>query len=330
MEQRDRIRLRNLICTQAIGLTYALLWGLNTPILHAQDLPPVTGLDCPAERGFVESDGVRIHYVQAGDSGPLVVMLHGFPDYWRTWREQMPALAESCRVVALDLRGYNRSDQPEGVENYRLELLVDDVLAVLDHFEESQAVIVGHDWGGVIAWEVAMRHPDRVSRLIILNLPHPTNLRRELRNNPAQKLASSYAYAFQQPNAEALLSPSRLALWVNDPEARERYVETFERSSITSMLNYYRANFPTDLEEIEEPPPVTCPTLVIHGLKDVALLPGALNGTWERVEAELTLVTIPEAGHFVQQDAAETVTNTMTDWLDRQARNTNEEPPASR
>ena len=135
------------------------------------------------EHRFAENNGVRIHYVTIGE-GPLIVMIHGFPDYWYSWRRQMPALAERHQVVAMDMRGYNRSDKPVGVENYSMELLVGDVAAVIRHAGHEQATVVGHDWGGAVAWTLAMVMPDVVERLIILNLPHPQGLARELARNP--------------------------------------------------------------------------------------------------------------------------------------------------
>src|SRR3984893_1570713 len=116
------------------------------------------------EAGFAHSGDVQIHYVTMG-KGPLVVMLHGFPDFWYTWRDQMPALAKHFQVVAIDLRGYNKSDQPKGVENYTVDKLVGDVDAGVRHFKQEKAVIVGHDWGGVIAWGFAMAHPEKTDRL---------------------------------------------------------------------------------------------------------------------------------------------------------------------
>src|SRR5262245_8830378 len=167
--------------------------------------------------GFLDSGGVKLHYVTAGE-GPLLVLLHGFPDYHYTWRDQMPALAKHFQVVALDLRGFNKSDQPEGVENYKIEKLVGDVAAVLDHFKQKKAVIVGHDWGGYIAWTFATTHPDKVDRLVILNLPHPNGLMRELANNPEQQKNSEYARNFQKPEAAKQLKPELLVFWVKEPE----------------------------------------------------------------------------------------------------------------
>lgn len=246
-------------------------------------------------------------------------MIHGFPDYWFTWRKQMPALAESFQVVAIDQRGYNKSDKPSGVENYRMEKLVGDVVAVIRHFERDKAIVVGHDWGGMVAWSVAMAHPELIERLVILNLPHPNGLMRELATNPEQRKNSAYARHFQKPEAAGQLTAEGLAAWVRDPAARRLYVEAFRRSSFEGMLNYYKANYPSEPYTLPESPrpPVKCPVLMFHGLKDQALLPGALNDTWRWVEKDLTLVTVPEADHFVQQDAPELVTRTMVDWLKR-------------
>ncbi|MDY6948467.1 MAG: alpha/beta hydrolase, partial [Pseudomonadota bacterium] len=253
---------------------------------------------------------------------PLVVMIHGFPDFWYSWRKQMRALADNgYRTAAVDLRGYNRSDKPKGVANYAMPLLVGDIAAVVRAEQAERAVIVGHDWGGSVAWNVAMRRPDITRLLIICNLPHPAGIAREIAGNPQQKKNSEYAFNFQKPAAHEAISAQRLAQWVTDAAARPRYLEAFQQSDFEAMLNYYKANYPKP----DSPPPpvdftfpkVKAPVLMFHGLEDQALLPGALNGTWQWVEQDLTIMTIPGASHFVQQDAAETVSNTMVDWLSR-------------
>ena len=131
----------------------------------------------PREEGFVDSGDVKIHYVTQGQ-GPLVVMIHGFPDYWYTWRAQMEGLSDKFQVVAIDQRGYNLSDKPAGLENYDMRLLVGDVIAVIRHFGKDKAIVVGHDWGGAVAWSLATNAPQFVERLIILNLPHLRGLNR--------------------------------------------------------------------------------------------------------------------------------------------------------
>lgn len=268
--------------------------------------------------GFAVSGDVRIHYVTKGE-GPLVVMIHGFPDYWYTWREQIPALSRKYQVVAIDQRGYNESDKPEGVANYTIDKLVGDVRAVIQHFRQEKAVVVGHDWGGMVAWSFAMTHPEMTERLIVLNLPHPNGFLRELVNNPQQQKNSAYARLFQRQDAAAQLTAEGLSAWVKDDDARKKYVEAFRRSSFEGMLNYYKANYPREPYKAPELPfpKIQCPVLMIHGLKDKALLADALNGTWNWIDNDLTLVTVPDADHFVQQDAAQLVSRAMLSWLNR-------------
>jgi pimeloyl-ACP methyl ester carboxylesterase len=287
-----------------------LAWGLVMTLTASAEAQQL------GEEGFADSKGVKIHYVTLG-KGPVVVMIHGFPDYWYSWRDQMVALSKHFQVVAIDQRGYNKSDQPKGVENYTVDKLVGDVDAVLKHLKADKAVIVGHDWGGLVAWMFAMMHPDKTDRLVILNLPHPKGLSRELANNPEQQKNSEYARNFQDDKIPALLlQPEMLAKWVKEPEAFKHYVEAFRRSSLEGMLNYYKANYPRPpYKDEREFPLVKCSVLMIHGLKDIYLLPGALNDTWKWLEKDLTLVTVPNAGHFVHRDASEFVTKTMLRWL---------------
>ena len=278
------------------------------------------------KHGYAQSGDVKIHYVTKGE-GPLLVMIHGFPDYWYTWREQIPALSEHFQVVAMDQRGYNLSGKPEGLARYQMEALVQDVEAVIKHFGKKKAIVVGHDWGGAVAWSFATAKPQMIDHLVILNLPHFNGLQRELANNPEQRRASAYAREFQKQDAASRLTAEGLTFWIKDSEAKAKYLEAFKRSSFEGMLNYYKANYPRPpYDETPEMPPVDCSVLMIHGLKDTALLPGALNDTWKWVKRDLTMVTLPEAGHFVQQDAGPKVTQTLLTWLrmkslDKQSKN---------
>ena len=266
--------------------------------------------------GFATNNGVRIHYATMG-KGPLVVMIHGFPDCWLSWRHQMPALARTHEVVAIDQRGYNLSDQPVGAESYDMARLVEDVEAVIRSRGRDRAVVVGHDWGGAVGWSFAMARPAMTAGLVVVNLPHPRWLRRELARNPQQQRNSAYARSFQQPGSHRALTPEGLASWVKDPEERARYVEVFRRSSTEAMMACYQRNYPHEpyTEDTSAPTPVNCPVLVFHGLSDPYLLAAGLDRTWELVSQPLTLITVPGASHWAHHDAAERVTRAMVDWL---------------
>jgi pimeloyl-ACP methyl ester carboxylesterase len=269
--------------------------------------------------GYADSGGVRIHYVTLG-RGPLVVMVHGFPDFWYGWRDQIAALSHRYQVVALDLRGYNLSDKPRGVEQYDLGLVANDVAAVIRDVGRERATVVGHDWGGAVAWLFAILHPEMTERLVVLQTPHPRGLLRELRTNPQQKANSAYARIFQAEGAHLALTAAGLAAWVTDPAARERYVEAFARSDFEAMLNYYKRNYPREPYADLPLPNVQAPVLVIHGLADPFLLAAGHNSTWDWVDGSVTIVTVPGVGHFIQQDASAVVTRTIKRWLGEQRR----------
>ena len=277
------------------------------------------------EHGYAVNGDVKIHYATLGE-GPLVIMIHGFPDFWYTWRHQMAGLQDSYQVVAIDQRGYNLSSQPEGEENYAMPLLVADIAAVIDHFDKPSATIVGHDWGGAVAWNVAFTRPDLVNKLIILNLPHPNGIAQATANNPVARANTGYAQKFREGSPAdpdiffgGPMTPQSLAGWVRDPSARARYVEAFEQSDFQAMLAYYQQNYPPTPEPgaalLPAVPILDKEVLIFHGLEDTALHSDGLNNTWDWIERDVTIVSAPGAGHFVQQDAAELVTSTMRWWL---------------
>ena len=246
-------------------------------------------------------------------------MLHGFPDFWYTWNEQIIALENTHRVVAMDLRGYNRSDKPKGTNQYSISKLVSDVKAVILDAGEKKAVIIGHDWGGMVAWNFAMMRPNMTDKLIVLNLPHPKGLNRELANNPDQQRNSQYARDFQKPNSHNYLNAEKLTSWVKEKTKKKKYLEAMNKSDFEAMLNYYRINYPKPPyeEDLSDPKKLIMPVLLIHGLDDKALLHGALNRTWEWIDNDLTLVTVPGAGHFVHHDKPNFVNGTLKMWLMR-------------
>jgi pimeloyl-ACP methyl ester carboxylesterase len=276
----------------------------------------------PADR-YATNDGVKIHYVVDGE-GPLVVLIHGFPDYWATWKPLMAELDKAgYRTAALDLRGYNLSDKPQGEAAYAMPKLIGDVAAVIAAEGRKDAVVVGHDWGAAIAWQVVFNRPDLVNRLVIMSVPHPAGLARELATNKAQQEGSNYAREFQKPGSEKALTAEGLAGWVKDPAEKAGYVEAFKRSDFAAMMNYYRANYPrgAGAEAAAQPAPafprIKVPVLVIHGMKDTALNAAGHAGTWDHVDADTTILMIPNAGHFVQHDAQDLVDVTVRDWLNQ-------------
>ncbi len=291
--------------------TMTALWAALTMASAAHAAP---------QDKFATNGDVKIHYVVDG-KGPLVVMIHGFPDYWATWKPLMAELNKAgYRTAALDNRGYNLSDKPAGEAAYAMPNLIGDVAAVIAAEVQKDAVIIGHDWGAAIAWQVVFNRPDLVNRLVIMSVPHPAGFAREMATNPDQQKNSQYARNFQQPGFEKNLTAEGLAGWVKDPAEKAGYVEAFKRSDFGAMLNYYRANYPRSTGEpsgltAPSPPRIKVPVLVIHGMKDTALNAAGHSGTWDHVDADTTVVMFPQAGHFVQHDARDQVDRTVRDWL---------------
>jgi epoxide hydrolase 4 len=265
----------------------------------------------------VEANGIRLHVARQGD-GPLMLFLHGFPEYWAMWRPLLEHFgARGWCAAAPDMRGYNLSDKPAAVESYRAKHLIADVLALAAHYSKEKFVLVAHDWGGAIAWAVAIAHPERLAKLVMLNSPHPYVFWRELCESPAQQKASAYMNFFRLPKAERVLSESgyaRLRTWF--PGADESYlaglVEAWSQpGALTGGLNYYRASPlypPTDedpgakkLALKPEDFVVRVPTLVLWGERDTALLPGCLEGL-QAVVPDLKLVRFPQASHWIARE----------------------------
>ena len=266
---------------------------------------------------YTDNDGVKLHYVTLGEGSP-VLFVHGFPDFWYSWHHQMAGLQDDFLVAAMDLRAYNKSDKPEGIENYQIEILIADVVAVIDALG-GNVTLVAHDWGGAIAWRLAMAHPDKVNKLIICNLTHPTGYGTVRANaTPEQKANTAYIERFQHPDAAKAFNPTMLAniaAGAGSPYL-DYYKKAFENSYVDGMLNYYRAVWP--LLNDENPPPVPnlkMPVLQFHGLKDTAVDKDGLRDTWNWIDADYTLVSVPESGHWVQREAADIVTTTMKWWL---------------
>lgn len=301
--------------------SYKLFMLCLFPILLNAQAAEENALLSQVQHGYADNNGVKIHYASIGE-GPLVVMLHGFPDYWYTWRDQMMALKDRFRVVAMDLRAYNLSDQPRGVDAYKMSNLVDDVIAVIKAQGEEKAIVVGHDWGGAIAWQLAIYHPNMVEKLIVCNMTHPTGRSRVALQTLQANGNTSYMDDFRKQTA-ATLPISWMTGWVRDSVARKEYKTAFGRSYVDGMINYYKANTSTKEARVKwlaDPtiktlPKVEVPVLVIFGTQDQYVQKEGLNDSWDFMQKDLTIVTLPEAGHFVQQDASEMVSRTMRMWL---------------
>lgn len=266
-----------------------------------------------------------------------MLFLHGFPEFWYAWRRQLAEFARDHQAVAVDLRGYNRSSKPAAVEEYALPHLVADVRALAEHLGHRRFALVGHDWGGIVAWGLGMAHPERLSRLVIVNAPHPLIFARELRENPAQQKASEYMLAFRSAKAESLLSADGYAALLRSvlsdllarghlaEEDRAAYLEAWSQpGALTGGLNYYRAarigppardGAPaSNPEGVPGDGTVRVPTLVIWGERDPYCLTGNLDGL-ERFVPDLTVCRVPDATHWVVHEHPALVNRVIREYI---------------
>jgi len=273
-------------------------------------------------------NGTRLHYAKSGGAArPLILFIHGFPEFWAAWETQLGEFGRDHHAVAPDLRGFNLSDQPPEVEKYRAKHLVEDLRQLIAHLGHAKCVLVAHDWGGAVAWNFAALHPQLVERLVIINSPHPALFQRDLAGDPEQIAASAYMNLLRSPRAEGLLSENDYARLIKliggigqdmrwfTPELQARYKECWRRG-ITGALNYYRASplFPaTDTEPgakaVTIPRELVTekrPTLVIWGMRDEALLPRLLEGLEDYVP-DLRIERIEEGSHWVTHEQPERV-----------------------
>jgi len=282
--------------------------------------------------------GVTLNVQTGGprDREPIV-LLHGFPESHRTWRSVAPELSRNHFVVAPDQRGFAGSDRPEGVEAYKAERIVQDLLALADILGLKHFTLVGHDWGGAVAWLAALRHPDRIARLVAVNAPHPLIFQKSLIEDEAQRAASQYINAFRNPAIEAGIAAMGLDgffektfgrhadLSLVPAEEKQAYLDQWSQpGALTAMLNWYRASeivVPAPGEQASPPawtqlpfPHVTMPTLVIWGLKDQALLAAQLGGLDEIVD-DLRIAATPDAGHFIPWEYPEFVVQAIRDFI---------------
>lgn len=286
---------------------------------------PTGGLPGDWEHRFRTVNGIRLHSVEAGE-GPALVLLHGFPEFWYSWRHQIGALSKAgFRAIAPDLRGYNESKKPPDVSHYVLPSLIDDIADLIQQASDGPAFLVGHDWGGVIAWLVAALRPELVRRLAILNAPHPAAYREELRHNPGQWLRSSYMMFFQIPGIpERVLRARDFALlertWRKLPEAFTshdiaEYKKAFSGpDGLRGPIHYYRAAFRHPSFDWDRLPSVAVPTLLIWGERDPYLSP-LIPDRVRPMVPDLRIDRIPGAGHWVQNEAPDHVNRALVSFF---------------
>jgi len=275
----------------------------------------------------VIANGMRLHITESGQ-GDVVLLLHGFPEFWYSWRHQISALAAfGFRAVAPDLRGYNTSDRPKGVANYRTNVLVQDVVALVKQLDCGPIYLVGHDWGGLLAWRVAAQHPELVRKLVVLNAAHPLAYRRELRRNPMQWLWSYYVLLFQIPwLPENLLRARNFSAldraWRQQPvhpnafsnQDIEEYKKALRAGGLRGPLNYYRAAFRYSEDLFGLPQRISMPTMVIWGEHD-SFMSVSVNEDLAQWVPDLVVNTIPDASHWVQNDVPERVNTLLIDFF---------------
>ncbi len=287
------------------------------------------------------STGVELDVWTAGDpSHPPILFLHGFPESHRTWRHQMAALSDRYFCIAPDQRGYARSQKMAEVCDYRINNLVADVFALADAFGAARFTLVGHDWGGAIAWAVAIKDQQRVERLILCNAAHPYVFQRTLMFDPGQRKASQYMKEFRERDIEGEVAEKGIDWFFEDrfakltgsgitAEDKAAYLDEWSQpGALSAMLNWYRAS-PMQVPAMEAPaemtpflsapfPKLHMPVLVVWGMKDEALLPCQLEGLDDHID-NLTVIPVENAGHFIPWEKPDAVNQAMRDWLDASA-----------
>jgi pimeloyl-ACP methyl ester carboxylesterase len=284
----------------------------------------------------LETNGVRLHCVQAGPpEGTLLIMLHGFPEFWYGWRHQIDPLSQAgYRVLVPDQRGYNLSEKPQAVSAYRIEILAADMVGLIQALGRERAMLVGHDWGAAVAWHTAMHYPQAIAKLGILNVPHPAVMVRTLRSSLRQIMKSWYIFFFQIPRLpEWVLSRSNYAAMQRmlrasskrdtfSEEVLDRYVQAWRQpGALRSMIHWYRALFRSVVAstgrsvEGVQPRQVEPPTLMIWGANDIALDRSMAQPSIDLCDHG-RLVFFEQATHWVQHDEPERVTQLLMDFLE--------------
>jgi pimeloyl-ACP methyl ester carboxylesterase len=288
------------------------------------------------EHAFAQVNGVNLHYAHGG-KGPLIIFLHGFPEYWDMWKEQLEEFGKDYTAVAPDMRGYNLSSKPQEVSQYKQRYLMEDIRLLAEHLGFKRFILAAHDWGGAVAWTFAMFYPQLLEKLIIVNAPHPVVFERELRNNPEQRKASAYMLLFRSKEAEKRLSDNSYSYLLKmafgeiikngvltDDDVKGYIRAWSQPGALTGGLNYYRAANVEALENhqdaLKKPtlgdslPKITVPTLVIWGEKDTALLTGCIEGL-ENYITNCTIKRIPDASHWIVREKPRLVSLLIRDFI---------------
>lgn len=278
---------------------------------------------------FIEANRVRLHYVEQGEGKP-VILLHGFPEFWYSWRYQIPVLARHFRVIVPDLRGYNDSDKP--ITGYDLATVTEDIRCLIDNLGYRCAHVVGHDIGGAIAWNLAQKFPQSIDRLGILNAPHPQKFMQSLVSNVDQARRSWYMFAFQVPLLPEWLIQTNLREFVLNAlrgqavrkgaftnETAKMYEAALKKpGAIVAALNYYRQMFTPGAwaqNLLNRPSLIQAPTLVLWGEEDTFLSRQLVQDLEKLVAAPFSLKLVPECGHWIQQEAPQTVNRELLHFL---------------
>lgn len=277
---------------------------------------------------FAQVGGLRLHYAAAGEGDELVLLLHGFPECWYSWRHQLPVLGEKYTVVAPDLRGYNLSDKPADRSDYDLDRLADDAIGLIHHFGREKAAVIGHDWGAAIAWHLGFNYPQYLTKLGAFQIPPPMIWKRNF--SMRQLAASWYMLFFQLPYIpEYLISANDFALLKRalktttaEPGVIGKddigvYRDAWkEAGSISAMLNYYRANvFGRLLGPSVTEKRISVPTLFVYGQQDQAVLPESVRGVGDVIEAKFDQFLVPTAAHWIQQEIPNEINDILLEFL---------------
>lgn len=273
------------------------------------------------EEKYIETNGIKLHTIIAGSGEPLI-LLHGFPDFWYGWKNVILGLKDEFKLIVPDMRGYNLSDKPAGIENYKLEILIEDIKGLSEQLKLGKFTLAGHDWGGMISWTLAEKYPEILKKLIILNAPHPKIYRRLVTKDDSQKKASRYIKRFYEEGENFLYEQNFEALqssvWGTAIKKnafsdfdKEKYLEAWSQpGALAGGVNYYKAN-----RRYEQwSGIINIPTLVIFGMKDIFVLPKVLVGLEEFVK-DLKIVRIENASHWLMHDEPELVNSAIRDFI---------------